>query len=178
VLGIAVTISSGTWIVGVPQLVRETFDRGAGGFSLLVAAYAAGSIAAGLLIARHPARNAAFAGLFAWTLYLPAYGIFAFAGSLWPALVGAVAAGAGQGSALVLVTSAAQTSVPDHLLGRVMGLISLVHRGAHATGLAIVAPLFIALSPPTVFAGAALALPLVGIGGAVAALTLSGRALR
>jgi hypothetical protein len=178
VLGIAVTISSGTWIVGVPQLVRETLDRGAGGFSLVVTAYAAGSIGAGLVIARRPARNPALAGLFTWTLYLPAYGIFAFAGSLWPALLGALAAGAGQGSALVLVTSAAQTSVPDHLLGRVMGLISLVHRGAHATGLAFIAPLFIVLSPPTVFGGAAFAIPLVGIAGAVVALALSTRALR
>jgi hypothetical protein len=31
--------------------------------------------------------------------------------------------------------------VPDTLLGRVLGLISLVHRGAHATSLLLVAPL-------------------------------------
>src|SRR5262245_18851758 len=34
VLGIAVTISSGTWIVGVPTFVRDMLGRGAGTFSL------------------------------------------------------------------------------------------------------------------------------------------------
>jgi len=50
VLGVAVTISSGTWIVGVPTLVRDTFHRGAGSFSLMAAAYAIGSVAAGLVL--------------------------------------------------------------------------------------------------------------------------------
>jgi hypothetical protein len=45
VLGIAVTVSAGTWIVGVPELVRSTLGRGAGSFSLVAAAYALGSIA-------------------------------------------------------------------------------------------------------------------------------------
>ena len=54
-------------------------------------------------------------------------------------------------------------------LGRVSGLISLVHRGAHATGLLFVAPLFAVVAPRTVFAAAALALPLVGLAGAAVA---------
>ena len=37
VLGVAVTLSSGTWIVGVPELVRSTLDLGAGSFSLVAA---------------------------------------------------------------------------------------------------------------------------------------------
>ena len=47
VLGLAVTLSSGTWIVGVPELVRSTLGLGAGSFSLVAAAYAFGSICAG-----------------------------------------------------------------------------------------------------------------------------------
>src|SRR4029453_4112754 len=47
VLPIAVTISSGTWIVGVPELVRTELGRGAAAFSLVAAAYAFGSITAG-----------------------------------------------------------------------------------------------------------------------------------
>src|SRR5207342_3860807 len=43
VLGLAVTLSSGTWIVGVPELVRSTLGLGAGSFSLVAAAYAFGS---------------------------------------------------------------------------------------------------------------------------------------
>jgi MFS family permease len=49
-LGVAVTISSGTWIVGVPQLVRHGLHGGAARFSLLVVAYALGSIGTGALL--------------------------------------------------------------------------------------------------------------------------------
>ena len=142
-LGVAVTISSGTWIVGVPQFVRRSLHGGAGRFSLLVVAYALGSIGAGAFLARRPGRGERRAPrLFAWCAYLPAYALLALAHSLGPAFVGALAAGAGQGSAYVLTVSAAQTEIPDSHLGRVTGLISLVHRGAHATGLLLVSPLF------------------------------------
>ena len=40
--GVCVTISSGTWIVGVPQLVRKELGHGAGAFSLVAASYALG----------------------------------------------------------------------------------------------------------------------------------------
>lgn len=170
VLGVAVTISSGTWMVGVPTFVRDTLHHGAGTFSLMAAAYAIGSVAAGLVLARVEIRRKALGSLLAWVFYLPAYGLFAFAGSFWPALAGAALCGVGQGSAYVLVTSAAQEDVPDHLLGRVMGLISLTHRGAHATGLLFVSPLFAVLAPGTVFAAAAFALPVVGVAGALAAV--------
>ena len=74
------------------------------------------------------------------------------------------------GAALVLVNSAAQESVPDGLLGRVTGLISLVHRGAHATGLLLVAPLFAVVDAPLVFAWAAAAIPIVASAGAAVSL--------
>ena len=165
VLGLAVTISSGTWIVGVPELVRSTLGRGAGSFSLVAAAYALGSICAGLVLARRPVRRKAAASMAAWLLYLPAYGLFAVAGTVWVALAAGFGAGLGQGAAWVLVNSAAQEEVPDRLLGRVTGLVSLVHRGAHATGLLFVAPLFAFTAPEAVFAAAAVAIPLVGTAG-------------
>jgi hypothetical protein len=65
----------------------------------------------------------------------------------------------------VLINSAAQEKVPDRLLGRVMGLIALVHRGAHATGLLFVAPLFAFTEPQLVFAAAAVAIPLTALAG-------------
>jgi hypothetical protein len=162
-LGVAVTLSAGTWIVGVPQLVRHALHGGAGRFSLLVVGYALGSIASGAVLARWPVRRKARASLLAWCAYLPAYGLLAFAHSLAPALAGALAAGAGQGAAYVLTISAAQTEIPDDYLGRVTGLVSLVHRGAHATGLLFVSPLFAVVAARSVFAGAALAIPLVGL---------------
>jgi MFS family permease len=173
-LGLAVTISAGTWIVGVPQFVREGLHGGAAQFSLLVVAYALGSICAGAILARWPVRRKARASLLAWCLYLPAYALLAFAHSLGPALAGALCAGAGQGSAYVLTLSAAQTEIPDTHLGRVTGLISLVHRGAHATGLLLVSPLFAVVAARSVFAGAALAIPLVGLGAAAVAARRAG----
>ena len=98
VLGVAVTISSGTWMVGVPTFVRDTLDRGAGSFSLMAAAYAIGSVTAGLVLTRVQVRRKALASMLAWCFYLPAYGLFAFAGSFGPALVGAALCGVGQGS--------------------------------------------------------------------------------
>ena len=70
VLGLAVTLSSGTWIVGVPELVRSTLGLGAGSFSLVAAAYAFGSICAGAALARWPVRRKARASMLAWALYL------------------------------------------------------------------------------------------------------------
>src|SRR5438034_3281735 len=52
VLGLAVTISSGTWMVGVPQLVRNGLHLGAGSFSLVAGAYAVGAVASGALLSR------------------------------------------------------------------------------------------------------------------------------
>jgi hypothetical protein len=166
---VAVTISSGTWIVGVPELVRRGLDGGAGRFALLIVAYALGSIGTGALLARRPVARKACASLFAWCAYLPAYLLLALAHSLPPALAGALVAGAGQGAALVLTLSAAQSEIPDSHLGRVTGLISLVHRGAHATGLLLVSPLFAVAATRSVFVAAAFAIPLVSLGAAALA---------
>jgi MFS family permease len=162
-LGVAVTISSGTWIVGVPELVRHGLHGGAGRFSLLIVAYALGSIGAGALLAHRPVAHKARASMLAWCGYAPAYVLLALAHSLGPALAGALAAGAGQGAALVLAYSAVQSEIPDSHLGRVTGLVSLVHRGAHATGLLLVSPLFAVVAVRSVFVGAAIAIPLVGL---------------
>ena len=172
VLGVGVTLSSGTWIGGVPSLVRDAFGHGAGGFSLVMVGYAIGSIVSGALLARLPIRRKALASQLAWTLYLPGFGLMAVAGSIWGAVAGAAGAGMGQSSSLVLLNSAAQEEVPDSVLGRVLGLISLTHRGAHATGLLLVAPLFAFVAPRAVFAGAAVAIAVVGIAGTAASLVL------
>jgi hypothetical protein len=120
-------------------------------------------------------RRKARGSLLAWGFYLPAYGCFALADGVGLALLGGLLAGAGQGSALVLLTSAAQEEVPDRVLGRVMGVISLVHRGAHATALLFVAPFFAVAEPAAVFAVAAVAIPLTGLAAGVAARALARR---
>lgn len=169
-IGLAVTVTAGTWIAGVPQLVRESLDEGAAGFSLVMVGYALGAIAAGVALARRPVRRKALGSLLAWCLYLPAYALLALAGSVPVAAAGAFFAGIGQSAAVVLAYSAAQEDVRDEVLGRVTGLISLFHRGAHATGLVLVAPVFAVVAPQAVFAAAALVVPLIGLAGAAVAL--------
>jgi MFS transporter, DHA3 family, macrolide efflux protein len=168
-LGVAVTITAGTWIGGVPTLIRDTLHHGAGGFSIVMAGYAAGSIVSGIALARVPIQRKARAGLIAWVMYLPGYGLLALAGSLPLAIAGAFFAATGQSTSVVLLNSAAQEEVPDNLLGRVLGVISLTHRGAHATGLILVSPLFAFVAARAVFGAAAIAVPLVGLGALVLA---------
>ncbi|HWB21535.1 MAG TPA: MFS transporter [Gaiellaceae bacterium] len=168
-MGIAMTITTGTWIGGVPTFIQKTLHHGASGFSLVMIGFAIGSIVVGAVLARVPVKNKARASLWAWAIYLPAYGLIAFATSLPMAFAGAVGSGLGESASLVLLDSAAQEDAPDHVLGRVLGLISLVHRGAHATGLLLVSPLFAVLPAREVFAAAAIAVPLVGLGGVVLA---------
>jgi hypothetical protein len=176
VLGVAVTISSGTWMVGVPQFVRNSLDLGAGSFSLVAGTYGVGAVVSGAVLSRVRVRHKVRLGLLLWTGYAAGYGLFAVAHSLGPALVAGTIMGSIQASVLVLLYSAAQEEVPDAVLGRVVGLISLVHRGAHATGLLLVAPLFAVLATRSVFIAAAVALPLVGLAGLVSLRAAPARA--
>jgi MFS family permease len=169
VLGLAVTVSSGTWIAGVPDLIRVVLHRGAGGFSIVMVGYAVGSVTAGALLARFPIANKARASMLAWIFYLPACAMLALASSLPIAIAGAFLSGLGQVSAATLLRSAAQERIADDVLGRVMGVIELVYRGAHATGLMLVSPLFVVIAPRAMFAASAVAIPIVGIIGAVLA---------
>jgi MFS family permease len=164
-LAVGVTIGSGAWMVGVPQLVRETLDLGAGSFSAVAAGYAVGAVTAGAILSRVRVRDKARASLYLWLPYAGAFLLFALAGSLAPAVIAGAVSGAMQAALMILLFSAAQEEIPDAFLGRVIGLISLVHRGAHATGLIFIGPLFALFAVPTVFFGAAVALPLVGIAG-------------
>jgi MFS transporter, DHA3 family, macrolide efflux protein len=162
-LGVAVTITAGSWIGGIPTLVRDGLHRGAGGFAIVMTGYAAGSIASGALLARLEIKRKARASLLAWVMYLPGYGLIAFAHSLPVAIAGAFFAAVGQSSSVVLINSAAQEDVDDSVLGRVLGVISLTHRGAHATGLLLISPLFAFVGARIVFGASALAVPLVGL---------------
>jgi MFS transporter, DHA3 family, macrolide efflux protein len=177
-LGAGVTISSGAWIVGVPQLVHRTLHLGAGSFSAIATGYGVGAVAAGLLLSRVRIQAKAHASLLLWLPYAVTYGLFAVAGSLPLAVVAGGISGGLQAGALILLYSAAQEEIPDALLGRVVGLVSLVHRGAHATGLILIGPLFAIAATRTVFWGAAISLPLVGLLALGAAAAARGRGRR
>jgi hypothetical protein len=119
----------------------------------VLVAYALGSIMSGVVLTRTRVRHKALVSQLVWAFYLPGYGLMALAASL-DRVRRAFAAALGQSTAVVLLKSAAQEEVPDSLLGRVLGVISLTHRGAHATGLLLVSPLFAFVAPRAVFAGA------------------------
>ena len=173
VFGIAMTITTGCWIAGVPTLIRDSLHRGAGGFSIVMIGFAVGSILVGAALARIPVGGKARASMLAWLAYLPAYGLLAVATSLPLAVAAAVCSGAGESLSYVLLNSAAQEEIPDEVLGRVLGLISFVHRGAHATGLLFVAPIFAIAAARPIFGAAAVAVPLVGLWGAALAVRWS-----
>jgi predicted MFS family arabinose efflux permease len=175
-LGVAVTITAGTWIGGVPTLIRDTLHHGAGGFSIVMVGYAAGAILSGIVLSRLPIKRKARASLIVWAMYLPGYGLVALATSLPLAVAGAFFAALGQSTSVVLLNSAAQEEVPDHLLGRVLGLISFTHRGAHATGLILVSPLFAFVAARAVFGAAAVVVPLVGLSALLLATRRGGAA--
>lgn len=171
VIGVAVTISSGTWIAGVPELVRTNLKSGAGGFSVLMVGYAIGALTAGGALSRFQIANKARASLISWTLYFPSYLLLALAPTLSPACAGAAVAGFSESAANILINSAAQEHISSDVLGRVMGLVAMIRRGAHATGLILVAPLFAIATPPTVFVAGAIAIPASGLFGILGART-------
>jgi hypothetical protein len=79
---------------------------------------------------------------------------------------------------MVLTQSAVQSEIPDSHLGRVSGLVSLVHRGAHATGLLLIAPFFAVVTTRSVFLAAAVAIPLVALSCAAVAAKVAARTAR
>jgi len=175
VFAVAMTITTGAWIAGIPTFVRDTLHRGPGGFSVVMIGFAVGAIAVGALLARIRVRAKARTSMLAWLLFLPAYGLIALTGSLPLLVLAAVGTGAGETISYVLLTSAAQEQIPDAVLGRVLGVISFVHRGAHATGLLLVAPLFAVAAARPLFGAAACLTAAAGLVGALLAVRLAPR---
>ena len=91
------------------------------------------------------------------------------------ALAGSFLSGFSGTGASILLTSAAQERIADHMLGRVMGLIALVHRGGHAMGLMLISPLFAVFSPTVMFATASIAIPLVALAGFLSTVLIESR---
>jgi MFS family permease len=154
-LGLGVTVSAGTWIGGVPLLVERDLQLGPVGLSILMIGFAVGCACSGAVLARVRVRAKARGSIVAWLFDVPSALLLGIAGTLGVSVLGAFAAGVAQTSVAVLLDSAAQEEVDDRVLGRVMGLFSLVGRGAHALALVLVAPLFTWFERRTIFVGAA-----------------------
>jgi hypothetical protein len=135
--------------------------------------FAVGSIAVGAALARNRVRRKERASMLAWTIDLPAYLLLAFATNIPIAVAAAICSGAAESLSDVLLNSAAQERIDDAVLGRVLGVISFVHRGSHATGLLFVSPLFAVAAARPIFAAAAFAVAVVALVGAAVAARLA-----
>jgi hypothetical protein len=84
-------------------------------------------------------------------LLLPGYAALALAESLPLTLAGTFVVGAATAAAFVLVSTAPQESIQEHLLGRAMGAVFLGNLGAKPVGLVLIAPLYFVFDPKLLF---------------------------
>jgi predicted MFS family arabinose efflux permease len=150
-LGVGMTVMTGVWTVGIAELAHSRLGHGASGLSLLLSATALGTISATSFLARRPVRRKVFTSCLCWCLLLPGYLVLAFADLLPAALLGTFVVGAASGAAFVLVSTAAQESVPEDVLGRAMGIVFLGNVGSKPIGLLLIAPLYLLFPSPVMF---------------------------
>jgi len=157
-LGLGVAVMTGIWTVAIVELARTRFG-GAWALSLLLMASALGTVSATAFLGRLRPALPVRSSVAVWALLPIGYVLIAYAPSLPIALVGTAVVGATAAASIVLVTSAAQESVPADSLGRVLSLIYLANAGSKPLGLLLLGPLFTVLGVRTLLdAGGALIL--------------------
>jgi hypothetical protein len=149
-LALGTAVMTGVWTIGVAELARSDLGHGAAGLSLLFAVTALGTIAAGAFLTRRPVGYPVRKSCAVWVLVLPGYALLS-TGSLPLALAGTFVVGITAGAGAMLVTSAAQRSVPAEALGRVMGIVYLATVGAKPIGLLLIGPLYAVLGVSELF---------------------------
>jgi MFS family permease len=147
---VGVTVNTGVWTVGVAEVAHSELGS-APGLSLILTATALGAISVGAVLSKLRPPRKVLLSCAAWSLLLPGYLLLSQAEALPPAIVGTFLVGVGTGAAFVLLTSAAQESVEEGLLGRAMGIIFLGSFGAKPVGLILIAPLYAIFTPSVMF---------------------------
>lgn len=174
-LGAGMSVQTGVWTVGIASLANTELG-GASSLSLLLLATGVGTIGAGVLLSHRTVRRKVLASSLVWTLVLPGYLLLGTARSLPLALLGTAIVGATSAAAAVLVTAAAQESIPDDLLGRALGVVFVANVGSKPLGLLVLAPLYLVLDPTVVFAAGGVVLFLLALAAAAAVVGASRRA--
>lgn len=167
-VSLAMTIVGGVWIVGTTEFVMERLDGGPSQLALFFSANAAGVVLAAGALMRIRVGPSASLAVGSWLLLAPAFVIVAAASTLEGGMAGAFVFGCAVGAGTVLATSALQASIPEDVLGRVMGIARVGHLGGKALGLCVIAPLYLVFSFGTMLSIGALGAVLVGGGGLVA----------
>ena len=175
-LALGTAVMTGVWTVGVARLASDGLERGAAGLALLLAATALGTISVGVVLARHRLACPVRKSCAAWVLLLPGFLLLATA-SLPLALAGTFIVGMASGAALVLVTSAAQASAGDEVLGRVMGIVFLATVGAKPVGLLLLGPLYAIVGVPAMFVAGGIVCAVAGTAATLAVASATRAAL-
>jgi predicted MFS family arabinose efflux permease len=162
-LGLGTAVMTGVWTVGVAQLAHDRF-HGASALALLLTLTALGTILGNAVLVRWPVRWKVRRSCAAWALMLPGFALLAAAPSLPLALAGTFVVGIAAGATLVLVITATQESVPDAVLGRAMGIVTLATYGAKPLGLLLVAPLYAVVGARTMFVAGGVVVAVAGLG--------------
>ena len=119
----------------LPAFADVVFDRGAEGFSMLVAANGLGAIVGGLWLGRRGGRRGLAAVVFAGAAaHAGLVALFALVGSFAVALAALAAAGFAMVVMGVGAQSLIQTGAPPEMLGRVLGVYGLSFRAGPALG--------------------------------------------
>lgn len=140
-LALGMTVMTGIWTVAIVELARTRYG-GASSLSLLLMASAFGTVSATALLGRFRPPMPVRSSVAVWALLPVGYVLIAHAPTLVVALAGTAVVGATAAASLVLITSAAQESVPADSLGRVLGLVYLANAGSKPLGLLVLGPLF------------------------------------
>jgi hypothetical protein len=149
-MALGMAVMTGVWTVGLVELARTRYG-GPSALSLLLMASALGAIAATTVLAHVSPPRKVLSSVAVWLLLPAGYGVIAYAPTLAAAMAGTMAVGAATSAALVLLTSAAQESVPGESLGRVLSLIYLANVGSKTIGLIAFGPLFTVVGAKAMF---------------------------
>ena len=140
-MALGMAVLTGIWTVGIVELARDRY-HGASSLALLLMASAIGAIAATAGLARLSVRRKVFSSVLIWAALPLGLLSIAYAPMLPAAMAGSAVVGATSTAVLVLVTAAAQESVPKESLGRVLSLIFIANVGSKSVGLITLGPLF------------------------------------
>lgn len=124
-----------SYLVLMPVFAREVLHTGAGGFSLLMAAAGAGSLAGALTLSLRRDGSGLwrirFAAMLAWGASLAC---FALSSSFWLSALLLVPVGYGMILFMAVSNTLLQTLTPDALRGRVMALFAMMFLGVAPFG--------------------------------------------
>jgi len=134
-LNATLSITARPYVELLPGFADDVFGRGAGGLAMMSSAVGLGAILAGLFLAQRGQKEGLSDTvlLAALLIAFSAFGL-ALSPTFWLALIMAASGGFGMVIAGVGTQTLLQTSVDEHIRGRVLSLFGLIFRSGPAIG--------------------------------------------